>query len=139
MLRGRQGDDYLIGGAHSDTYFYHIADGNDTIDDQGGGNDVLQIHWLEEINFENLQFRRNQNDFFIDLTIDGPGNGSEGTIMIKSAVGRNRIETLQLYEDGSPSSVQVDLTSVFANAKSNAQNFTITDVIGTYGYLAAPV
>lgn len=139
VLRGRQGDDYLIGGRHSDTYVYQIADGNDTIDDQQGGVDELQVHWVEAINFENLAFRRNGNDLHIDLTIDGAGETSQGTINIKRSVGSGRIESLQLYQGGFASGRKVDLTSVFANAKSHAQNFEITDVLGTYGYLAAPI
>ena len=139
VLRGRQGDDYLIGGRHNDTYVYRIADGNDTIDDQQGGNDELQIHWIEEIDFESLSFRRTGNDLYIDLTIEGPGTTSQGTIHITQSVGKGRIESLQLYQNGFASERRVDLTSVFANSKSKAQNFEISDVQGTYGYLAAPI
>lgn len=139
VLRGRQGNDRLIGGSHSDTYFYHIGDGDDTIADGGGGVDELQIHWLEQIAFSSLAFRRNGNDLFVDLTIEGPGSNSEGTIKIERAVGSNRIESLQIYHDGRAFGKKVDLTSVYTNAKSNAQNFEVTDVLGSYGYLASPV
>src|SRR5690606_10182557 len=40
-ITGGIGDDTLIGGRGDDTYYYSAGDGNDIIDNSGGGEDLL--------------------------------------------------------------------------------------------------
>ncbi len=70
---GGAGNDYLDGGVGDDKYFYYLADGVDTIDQTGGGNDVL---WLMDkgITEDRIIFTKENNDLIV--TIDNNSNQS---------------------------------------------------------------
>ncbi|MDM1020605.1 calcium-binding protein, partial [Acinetobacter sp. VNK23] len=72
-LRGGTGHDILDGGAGNDKYFYYLADGTETIDQTGGGTDVL---WLMDqgITEDRIKFTKENNDLIV--TIDNNPNQS---------------------------------------------------------------
>ena len=63
-LRGGKGHDILDGGAGNDKYFYYLADGTETIDQTGGGTDVL---WLMDqgITEDRIKFTKENNDLLV--------------------------------------------------------------------------
>ncbi|MDH0886788.1 type I secretion C-terminal target domain-containing protein [Acinetobacter sp. GD03873] len=72
-LRGGTGHDILDGGAGNDKYFYYLADGTETINQTGGGTDVL---WLMDqgITEDRIKFTKENNDLIV--TIDNNPNQS---------------------------------------------------------------
>ncbi|WP_065343436.1 calcium-binding protein [Acinetobacter gyllenbergii] len=72
-LRGGTGHDILDGGAGNDKYFYYLVDGTETIDQTGGGTDVL---WLMDqgITEDRIKFTKENNDLIV--TIDNNPNQS---------------------------------------------------------------
>ena len=75
---GGLGNDTLNGGAGNDNYYYYLGDGQDTIDQTGGGSDVL---WLMDkgITQDRIGFSKIGNDLLI--TID---QNSSNTILVKN-------------------------------------------------------
>ncbi|WP_171254680.1 calcium-binding protein [Acinetobacter sp. NRRL B-65365] len=72
-LRGGGGHDILNGGTGNDKYFYYLTDGQETIDQTGGGTDVL---WLMDqgITEDRIKFSKENNDLIV--TIDNNANHS---------------------------------------------------------------
>lgn len=72
-LIGGTGADILDGGAGDDKYYYYLADGIDTINQTGGGTDVI---WLMDqgITDDRIKFTKENNDLLI--TIDNNSNQS---------------------------------------------------------------
>ena len=66
-LRGGRGSDWLDGGAGNDHYLYYAGDGQDVIDHQGGGEDVL---FFNDIREERLHFSREGSDLIIQVDDD---------------------------------------------------------------------
>ena len=62
-LVGGAGSDILDGGAGDDDYYYHPGDGQDVIDQTGGGRDVL--FFLDGITRDRLSFSQEGNDLLI--------------------------------------------------------------------------
>ena len=136
------GSDTMIGGNGSDNYIYKQADGNDIIqEDGGGGRERLQIWGFDGINklHEDLTFRRLGNDLRIDLTVNG--TPSQGSITIKDmGVRDSRVETLSLHRQaGSQIGLDIDLQSIFTNATNAPQQFKLTTFSSGFGFLAVPV
>ena len=107
FLHGGGGSDSLDGGAGSDLYMYVRGDGRDTIDDAGGGADVL---YLAGITLLDLAFRKDGDDLQIGIKEAGAASVAtaaefdalEGRIAIEgwfNAEDVNQVEFL-MFEDG---------------------------------------
>ncbi|WP_417662826.1 calcium-binding protein [Pseudomonas sp.] len=72
QLMGGVGHDQLFGGAGDDKYVYALGDGNDTIDNTGGGNDG--VFFSGGIDEERLTFTRDGDDLLI--LVDGDAEQS---------------------------------------------------------------
>lgn len=146
-LNGRDGDDILIGGRDDDTYRFDLFGGNDTLDDQDSFSvDTLEIHSHSDdlSSFtQHLSFRKSGGDLVVNLTLNQNQGRDliDGTVTIKNMSGLRGVETLRLvdHSGGNIEGVDIDLTSVYANATSVDQHMQITAVDGTYGKLVAPV
>ena len=66
-LIGGKGDDSLNGNSGNDIYVYNLGDGFDTISDSSGSN-IIQFG--ENIAYENLSFRKEGNDLYININND---------------------------------------------------------------------
>ena len=77
VLVGGKGKDTLDGGAGNDKYYWNLADGQDTIDQTGGGNDVL---WIMDqgVSPERIKFSKEGNDLLV--TVD---NNAEQSVRVK--------------------------------------------------------
>jgi hypothetical protein len=64
ILDGGPGNDYLEGGTGNDTYIFGIGDGQDTINNNYGGNDLLVFNDLDPID---LWFDRSGNNLILGL------------------------------------------------------------------------
>lgn len=62
ILQGEQGNDHLIGGIGDDHYYYQANAGIDTIDNSGGGRDVL---FFRGINRNRLSFYQDETDLVV--------------------------------------------------------------------------
>lgn len=140
-IEGRGGDDYLIGGANNDTYVYRLTDGDDIIDDQGGGVDVLELRnvvptgagGLDSLT-NDLTFKKVGSDLVITLRIDN--SLTQGSITLKDyATTVNRIETLKLLDQaGTQYGNNIDLSTIFAAADATARTFQDAGVAGGNGW-----
>ncbi len=74
-MYGGEGTDTYIGGLGNDHYYYNIGDGFDTINQTGGGHDIIH---LSGIVLDDVEFVRNNNDLFLIFN-----NNSETGILIK--------------------------------------------------------
>ena len=101
VLYGGLGDDKLYGGNGDDTYYFNNGDGQDTISDNGSGNDTIILG--EGICAQDIKFSKVGNNLQIDL-ID-----SDDQIIIKNHfVGEgNQIETFRT-DDG----LSIDYTKI---------------------------
>ncbi len=145
-LQGRDGQDVLRGMAGNDTYIWGIGDGFDVIDeDFGAGRDEIRVQLFDDYDFgqstlqEIFTFRRLGNDLRIDLNLDGPA--SEGGMRISNmAFGKNRVETLSLYDlGGNQIGPNISLVSIFTGASASSQQFMLTSNTSRYGNLAVPI
>ena len=70
VLVGGKGKDTLDGGAGNDKYYWNLADGQDTIDQTGGGNDVL---WIMDqgVSPERIKFSKEGNDLLVTVGVNG--------------------------------------------------------------------
>lgn len=103
-LRGGVGNDNLYGGDDSDTYLWNIGDGDDTVTDSDGTNDVLELG--AGIGAEDLVFTVNGSDLEItfasiagEIILTGHLNGA-GTQQIEKVRFDNDLELdLAYYSD----------------------------------------
>lgn len=140
---GGGGNDLLRGGAGNDRYQWNLGDGRDTIrEENAGGIDFLEFYdvtgRLNSLEDDFTAFRLG-NDLRIDLTLDQ--GQALGTMVVKNfAQEGSRVETLKMFDgDGRQIGVNVDVSSIFAQAGSKGTRFRVTDNLGQYGYLATPV
>jgi Ca2+-binding RTX toxin-like protein len=133
------GDDTLIGGAGNDTFVYHVADGNDTINEQLlAGTESLQLESFPTLNefSVDLAFRRGGQggrDLIVDLVLDG--EEPQGSVTIKDhRWGGSRVETLTLWNGTS-----VDLENLYSQTTTSNQNFEILGTSSSNGFLVSPV
>ena len=92
-LWGDQGNDSLLGGKNNDTYIFNLGDGNDTIYDQSGTDEII---FAADVTKEEITFLKTGSTMKI-------GYGTDDQVTMKhysdSTTG-NRIETISLA-DGS--------------------------------------
>jgi len=69
-IEGGLGDDIMDGGYDNDTFIYNLGDGNDTIDDRSGDDDVLAF--TAGITLSDINISRDD----ADITINIAGGGS---------------------------------------------------------------
>jgi Ca2+-binding RTX toxin-like protein len=69
-LDGRGGDDILRGGDASDTYIFGIGSGNDTIEENGSGNDIDKVK-LVGLNPADIELTRTGVDLFVKILSSG--------------------------------------------------------------------
>jgi Ca2+-binding RTX toxin-like protein len=76
-LSGNEGSDTLLGGRGNDTYLFYSGDGGDTIDNTGGGIDVLRF---EDIDFGQVSsgLMRSGDDLILRVS------GSSDAVTLKS-------------------------------------------------------
>ncbi|MCH7335445.1 type I secretion C-terminal target domain-containing protein [Acinetobacter sp. NIPH 2699] len=124
-LRGGAGHDILDGGAGDDKYFYYLTDGTETIDQTGGGNDVL---WLMDdgITEDRIKFTKENNDLIV--TID---NNSNQSIRVKDHFlgGEKAISSVQPNGGYTITAAQI---AVKVNASSGGSSDPIGDTIYQY-------
>ncbi len=102
VLNGGTGNDMLYGGSGGDTYSYNMGDGQDTIDNSGGGVDWLMFG--EGITLDKLTFNRSGDDLVI--TID---NGSDQITVLNWFVNSdNKIEYIKPDGGGGLTPAQVE-------------------------------
>jgi hypothetical protein len=75
LLSGGAGDDYLEAGAGDDTYLFSVGDGHDTINNAGGGTDLLKF---EGVNPAELWFGQNGAHLAIGLV------GTQDSVSVKN-------------------------------------------------------
>lgn len=76
IIIGRDGDDLIEGKLGHDAYIFNLNDGNDTIVDQGGDDEIA---FGGDILFENVSFSLDKLDLLININ-----SGENGTIRIKN-------------------------------------------------------
>lgn len=138
-IRSGSGDDLMIGGAGDDTFHYHIADGNDSIDDMRlEGNDTLALDAFPTLDSfsGDLAFRKNgigKRDLIVDLVLDGAE--SQGSVtLVTQRWSRSRIETLAM-----PDGTRIDLVNLYEQATTTNQHFELTGTASANGFLVQPV
>gem|GEM_PF-250245 len=67
QLVGEDGDDMLFGGAGDDVYFYAAGSGVDTVDNTGGGTDLL---YFDAIDRARLTYHRDGDDLIVRMDGD---------------------------------------------------------------------
>ncbi len=136
ILWGNAGDDFLSGGVGNDTYIWKMGDQNLTIDEQAGtGIDVLEIDdsfpTLNSFS-QDLAFRRDGLDLLIDIRLER-GNTSDGIIrVVNQKWGAWRVETMVF------NGVNIDLADVYEKSSADWKNFSVSNVVGTWGRLVNP-
>ncbi|WP_284085086.1 calcium-binding protein [Acinetobacter haemolyticus] len=124
-LRGGAGHDILNGGAGNDKYFYYLTDGQETIDQTGGGTDVL---WLMDqgITEDRIKFTKENNDLLV--TID---NNSNQSIRVKDHFlgGEKAISSVQPNGGYTITAAQI---AVKVNASSGGSSDPVGDTIYQY-------
>lgn len=87
-LEGGLGDDFLTGGSQGDTYVYTLGDGNDTIEDNGGGaGDVLELNGITSGSVSVVRALDNPNSVILTMA-DG------GTIRLENTLDSNFADTI---------------------------------------------
>ncbi|MDO4248223.1 MAG: calcium-binding protein [Neisseria sp.] len=66
-LAGKAGNDTLDGGAGDDQYYYYIGSGQDTIDQTGGGRDIL---FTNDAAASRVSFQKDGNDLLVLIDQD---------------------------------------------------------------------
>ncbi|WP_039950092.1 calcium-binding protein [Wohlfahrtiimonas chitiniclastica] len=102
-LRGGKGNDVLDGGEGDDHYVYYAGDGQDIIDHQGGGKDVL---FFNDIREERLSFHRDgmnlvilvDNDSLQSVTVKDHFLGGEKELSFVQAQGGYLIPAIKISE-----------------------------------------
>lgn len=119
-LEGRTGDDTLTGGLGddtlegrngNDTYIYNIGDGDDTIIDTSGTDQILLGSTIDLTNFNSF---RGGDDLF--LQINNPDQSSS-TITVSDYFNGNIVETIQFFEGG------LNVTGTNGNDSLNGTGF----------------
>ena len=139
-LIGGAGADILDGGAGDDKYYYYLTDGVDTIDQTGGGTDVI---WLMDqgITEDRIKFTKENNDLLI--TIDNNANqsirvkdhflGGEKAISSVQPNGGYTITAAQIATkvNGSGSGTEMPNPAGDTTYNYSSGALTITEVSGT--------
>ena len=135
VLRGGGGNDVMRGGAGNDTYIWSLGDGRDLVQEFGGGGlDTLEVFdpsgSLTSLQ-DDLTFRRFGNDLRIDFTFN-QGAG-QGTVTIDDFGDEvSRVEFLEIHNSaGTQIGETIDLQSIFDQATTLAQRFSVTTELAT--------
>uniref|UniRef100_UPI0028DD17E2 calcium-binding protein n=1 Tax=Campylobacter rectus TaxID=203 RepID=UPI0028DD17E2 len=96
IILGGKGNDTLIGGEGNDTYEYHLGDGNDTIDNTGGGNDTLFFAY--GISKNSILYKKDNDDLLMTIN-----NDPNQTVRIKNHFlgGDYAIDRIEFGQDDS--------------------------------------
>ena len=133
-LTGHQGDDFLIGGAGNDDFIWGVADGNDTINDQGfGGADTLIIRNVlgaDDLT-QDLTFNMAGDNLVVSLDLDGGQN--EGTITIQ-----NQTQVGSAIESLTIGGQTIDLVNLTSQLGVGIDTFRATTDSSPNGLLVAP-
>jgi serralysin len=134
-ITGGGGDDQLVGGGSDDTFIWGHGEGNDFLNEQGlGGRDRIRLNsspMLDDF-ASDLSFRRLGRDLIVELAVEN--NLVDDTFRISNQQwGGYRVETIEF------NGVNVDLTSVFAQATSVSKKFSISASTSVFGFIATPV
>jgi Ca2+-binding RTX toxin-like protein len=87
VLDGGAGNDTLNGGAGDDIYLFRLGDGQDSVNNSGGGNDLLKF---EGINPEEFWFGQNGAHLTIGLV------GAQDKVTVNNwFTGDNKIDVIQ--------------------------------------------
>ena len=135
VIRGGGDNDVVRGGAGDDTYIWSLGDGRDLVQElSGDGLDTLEVYdpsgRLDSLE-DDLTFRRFGNDLRIDFTFDrGAG---QGTVTIDDFGDQtSRVEFLTLHnESGTQIGNTIDLQSIYDQATTLAQQFSVTNDLAT--------
>ena len=118
ILFAGKGNDTLDGGRGLDTFVFRAGDGQDTVTDTDGANDVIKF---TDIASSQITITKNNNNLIIGFN-DKNGNPTTDQITITNQlVSNNIIETLE-FTDGK----KIDLTTLTANL-DNTTNYTTQD------------
>lgn len=144
-IRGLGGNDTMIGGAGDDTYTIGIADGRDTINEQlGSGRDTLRLD-LDGLKFANLTeaifanaiaARRVGTDLHVAIW-PSKGDNLASVVIKEMGVGRNRIETIEMYDGTRKIGRSVDLNSIYVQASDAWTRYKITEFSSDFGQIVA--
>ena len=96
IILGGKGDDILMGGEGDDTYEYRLGDGNDTIDNTGGGNDTLFFAY--GISKNSILYKKDNDDLLMTIN-----NDPNQTVRIKNHFlgGDYAIDRIEFGQDDS--------------------------------------
>ncbi len=133
-ITGGGGDDQIVGGGGDDVLVWGHGEGNDFLNEQGlGGRDrirMLASPMLDDFAID-LSFRRLGRDLIVELAVEN--NLVDDTFRISNQLwGGYRVETIEF------NGVNVDLTSVFAQASSVSKRFNISNSSSVFGFIATP-
>jgi Ca2+-binding RTX toxin-like protein len=124
-LTGGAGDDILKGGNDSDTYYYDLGDGNDTITDTDGNHD--KVVFGAGIEQNDLKVALSGNNLVITIS-DDDDTTTDNTITINGwSVASNQIERFQ-FADGS-SVVAGEIYGLSADNSPNTLTWTSSSFI----------
>ncbi len=96
VLAGWRGDDLLLGGDGFDTYVFSRGDGQDTVDDNAGG----QLHFSGDIRPEELSYRADASDLLIRVGQPDASNGVQVTLRGWLDAGAERISAVSFCTEG---------------------------------------
>jgi Ca2+-binding RTX toxin-like protein len=130
LLDGGTGNDILVGGLGDDTYRFRAGDGSDSVSDEGGANDLLDLS-----TFNRNEFRVSKFGGTNLLLEAGEGNRivlnnffSSATGGADRQAGSGLIETLQ-FKDGSLSFNEVKSWLAETEQAQNAGDAVRSDII----------
>lgn len=144
-IRGLGGNDTMSGNAGDDIYTIGIADGRDVINEQlGAGRDTLRLD-LEGLKFANLTeavfanavaARKVGNDLHIAIWPKA-GENIASVVITDMGVGKNRIETIEIYDSSRQIGRSVDLNSIYVQASDAWTRYKITEFSSDFGQIVA--
>ena len=150
VLDGLAGDDTLRGGKDDDLYKVTVANGNDTIADEGNGSDfdVLEIrsHISSELGMDDLTkdltFSVDGDDLYIHFDLN-EGVDRQGAVQIAgqlTAGNANRIEVLRLLDAfGNDIAGDISLVSISSVATTMEERYQLTGASDGFGQIATQV
>jgi hypothetical protein len=150
-MDGRDGDDYLSGQRGDDIYKVTVANGSDTLADEGNASDVDVLEVRSHISTalglddftKDLTFSVDGDDLYIHFDLND-GVDRQDSIQIAgqlTAGEANRIETLRLLDEAGNviAGGNISLVSISSVATSTEERFTLTGASDAYGQIAVQV
>ena len=115
IIYGSGGNDSLYGGIGDDTYIFSSGDGNDTVTDDAGIDDVIRFD--NSVESSNIAIFKDGNDLIIDY---GTALGEDSITVKNQELENNTVERIQL-SDGKYLSNE-DINKIIQNMTSYAAN-----------------